>query len=57
MSCKKLLATSDDLSFDLVPSKEEVADSGGEPYTTSFLLYPFSQPNATFRHNRESFTT
>ena len=34
----------DDLSFDLVPSQEAVADSGGELYATNFLLYPRQQP-------------
>ena len=44
---------SDDLSFDLVPSQEEVADSGGELYTTSFLLYPFRQPKQPLTQQRE----
>ena len=35
---------SDDLSFDLVPSKEEVADSGGELQATSFHPYHLQQP-------------
>ena len=43
----------DDLSFNLVPSKEEVADSGGELYTTSFLLYQPQQPNQPFTQDRE----
>ena len=43
----------DDLSFNLAPSKEEVADSGGELYTTSFLLYQPQQPNQPFTQDRE----
>ena len=45
----------DDLSFDLMPSKEEVADSGGALQATSFLPYAFQpeQPSAQERklHN------
>ena len=45
----------DDLSLDLMPSKEEVADSGGVLQATSFLPYAFQteQPSAQERqlHN------
>ena len=42
----------DGLNFDLTSSQEEVADSGGELYTTSLLLYP-QQPNPPFSQARE----
>ena len=45
----------DDPSFDLMLSKEEVADAGGELQATSFLIYPFSQ--CSLQHKKESFTT
>ena len=44
---------SDDLRFDLVPSQEEVADSGGELYSTSFLLYPCQQPKQSLTQQSE----
>ena len=54
----KAFADNDGLSFDLMTSQEEVADSGGELYTTScqklFLLYP-QQPNPPVTPG--SFTT
>ena len=54
-SCQYVLPAAsdgqDDPSFDLVPSKGEVADSGGELQATSFLIYPFQtgQPSAQER--------
>ena len=43
----KAFANNDGINFDLMSSQEEVADSGGELCTTSFLLYP-QQPNPPF---------
>ena len=48
----KAFDDSDGLSFDLMSSQEEVADSGGELYTTSILLYP-QQPIQPFTQARE----
>ena len=47
----KAFANNDGISFDLMSSQEEVAHSGGELYTTSFLLYPQS-PNPSFSQAR-----
>ena len=43
----------DDLSFDVMSSKEEVADSGGELQATSFLLYPCQQSEQPSAQERE----
>ena len=57
-------SNSDDLSFNLVPRQKVVADSGGELYTTSFLLYTCQQPNQLLntterasQHDPTTFTT
>ena len=43
-------------SFDLVPGKEEVADTGGEPQATSFHPKYLRQPS-NHQSKKGSFTT
>ena len=55
LQCHPVLASEEETetSFDLVPGKEEVADAGGEPQSTSFHPKHLRQPKQPSKQERE----